>query len=87
MRRPGRFYRAIDALSQMLNVVLLDGDANESLSGRCDRQEWKTAERIIDAVFWWESSHCRLAYQADVQRARDVLREYVTRSSVIIPEN
>ena len=82
-----RLHRALDACSQLLNVVLLDGDANESISGRCYREEWETAERIINSVFFWESAHCRLAYYADVQRARDVLREYAARHGVAIKDS
>lgn len=83
---PNRLHRALDATSQLLNVVLLNGDANESISGRCYREEWETAERIINCVFFWEPAHCRMAYYADVQRARDVLREYATRHGVQITD-
>ena len=40
--RPSRLVRAGDALSQLANVLLLNGDANESISGRAHRQGCST---------------------------------------------
>ena len=71
-----RFHRLFDATSQWLNVLLLDGDANESISGRSYRQGWRTAERVVNWCFsWLEADHCRLAYLADVERARVLVKQ------------
>ena len=60
----------MDATSQWLNVALLNGDANESISGRAHREQWKTTEKIINTAFSaWEFEHCRKSYLADVDRA------------------
>lgn len=70
MSRPHYLLRLGDALSQLLNVAILNGDANESISGRAHREGWKTAERIIDTLFRpIGSAHCRTAYRADLSRA------------------
>lgn len=71
MLRPSYLIRAGDALSQLVNVLLLNGDANESISGRAHREGWKRAERTINRLLaWLEPDHCRAAYLADLERAR-----------------
>lgn len=76
MKRPNRFIRLGDAASQGLNVLLLDGDANESVSARCHREGWKTAERRIDRIIFWEREHCRKSHQADIDRAHELSARY-----------
>jgi len=74
--RPNYLTRLGDATSQWLNVALLNGDANESISGRAHREGWKTAERIIDWLLRpLGPDHCRTAYEADVARAFDLVKE------------
>lgn len=69
--------RVGDALSQLCNVVFLNGEANESISGRCYREGWKRAERFIDAVFSpFESRHCKNAFENDLQRAKELVQQY-----------
>jgi len=70
--RPNYLVRALDACSQLLNVVLLNGDTNESISGRSYREGW-LLEQLIDTVFFWEIGHCMNAYLADVARARNTV--------------
>lgn len=71
--RTGRAFKALDALSQLANVLCLprhhETDANESISARAHRMGWR-AERWIDALFFWQPHHCRTAYERDVARAR-----------------
>ena len=67
-----------DALSQLANVTLLpkssDTTANESISGRAYRKGWVRTEKIINFIFSpFEKNHCRLSYEADIQRAIDLL--------------
>lgn len=68
--------RALDACSQLLNVVVLGGDANESLSGRAYRQGWTEIEAAINALVFWEQDHCRRAFEADLERARVLIARY-----------
>lgn len=75
-----RLYKIGDALSQLGNVALLprhqDTNANESISGRAYRMNWKRTVKVIDWLFGpWEKDHCRLSYEADVQRAEELLRQ------------
>lgn len=77
MLRPPYLVRLGDALSQLANVMLLNGDANESISGRAHREGWMKAKRLIDAICApWELQHCRIAYLADVARAKKLIEEH-----------
>ena len=67
-----RYIRAGDAVSQLLNVLLLDGHPNESLSGRA----WRTQSRwyrVIDALFWFDHNHCQTSYKNDLEYAAQIL--------------
>lgn len=73
--RPVYLTRVFDALSQLLNVLVLDGDANESISGRSYRQGWTRTERTINALLFWDEDHCRVAYLSDIARASALLNK------------
>jgi len=73
--RPPWLIRLLDSVSQILNVLLLNGDANESISGRAYRENWAVAVRIIDAVMFLEPDHCRNAYLSDLARAYAIINE------------
>lgn len=67
-----RFIRIGDALSQLLNVLLLNGHPNESLSGRA----WRTQSvwyKVIDLLFWFDANHCKSAYNNDIEYAKSLL--------------
>ena len=70
--------RVGDALSQLLNVALFNGQANESLSGRSYRlrriPSWGYLYSFINSVFFWQEDHCKASYDADVTRAGQTLR-------------
>lgn len=73
-----RLIKIGDALSQLANVAFLPNheqtNPNESISGRAYRMGWKRTEKFINALFYlWEKDHCKLAYEADVIRARELL--------------
>lgn len=73
-----RLVKVGDALSQLMNVLLLprhrETTANESVSGRCHRMGWRTAEWVIDFLFMaWERDHCRKSHENDLERARQLL--------------
>ena len=61
------------SLSQLLNAVVFCGDCNETLSGRCYREERWWAVRIIDTLFFFQSEHCLNSHLADRIFARKVL--------------
>ena len=61
------------SLSQLLNAVVFAGDCNETLSGRCYREERWWAVRLIDGLFFFQSEHCLNSHLADRIFARKVL--------------
>lgn len=83
-----RALSALDAASQLLNVLLLpragDTNANESICGRCWREgtlegrggAWLSAQRVIDRVArrLGEDEHCKKSYLADLRRAAYYVR-------------
>ena len=61
------------ATSQWLNVVFLLGHANESISGRCYREPWPLAMKIVNKVFFWQVDHCKSAYTTDLKWAKEYI--------------
>ena len=70
------FVRLGDAVSQFINVLLLNGDPNYSISGESYRNNWKYAIKIIDFLFLpFETDHCKKAFEHDVLKAKLLLTE------------
>jgi hypothetical protein len=70
------FIKILDALSQLLNVILFNGEANHSISGDAYRFERKRLEWVINLIFTpFERDHCRVSHEADVRRAGQLLAE------------
>ena len=69
-----RIYRFLDSLSQILNVIFLNGDPNESISGRVWREQRWMAVKWINRLFFWQVEHCRGAYQTDLERSAQYLK-------------
>ena len=70
-----RIIKIGDAVSQFGNVIWPFWDhrettANESVSGRCYRED-RPFGRVIDLFFFWQKDprHCERAYLSDVERA------------------
>jgi hypothetical protein len=62
-----------DALSQLLNVIFLNGHPNESISGRA----WRTQSRwrfVIDTIFWFDQDHCKTSHENDLAYALELLK-------------
>ena len=57
------------ASSQFVNVLLMLGNSNESISGRAHREVWKV-KKIINAIFFWQIDHCKSAYTNDLKWAQ-----------------
>lgn len=75
--KTSRWVRIGDAISQGANVLLFDGEANESISGRAHREGWRKTERVINFLLAWkEPDHCRRAHEADVRRAHEWVKRY-----------
>lgn len=62
-----------DALSQLINVIFLNGHPNESISGRA----WRTKSvwyRVIDTILWFDKDHCKVSHENDIAYARELLK-------------
>ena len=71
------------ALDQFVNTLIPAkhegfGFADESISARCYRLRrstaWDRAQRLIDALFFWQDGHCRLSYEAECNRQQLPMR-------------
>jgi len=76
-----RLIKIGDACSQLTNVSFPfwpheDTTANESISGRAHREGRKKLKFIINTIFFLQEDHCKLAFDKDLQRARDLLSQY-----------
>lgn len=71
--------RVGDAISQLINTILFNGDPDESVSGRSyrsfklkesDNKIWVVTYYIAEALFWLRDRgiHCKLAYYEDIER-------------------
>ena len=83
MKRP--YWRRLgDSLSQLLNTVILNGDPDESTSGRCFRKgaiegnkAWLLLMKLIDILFYpFEKNHCHMAFLDDLTRAKIRLEQH-----------
>ena len=68
-----RLSNVFSALSQLANAAI-GGHPNESISGRSYREPWPRAMRVINAIFFWQSNHCRGAYMRDREWAEQYLQ-------------
>lgn len=65
--------RVLIAVDQLVNA-LLGGDPDETLSARAWRLEgqtkrWKVTRIFIDTLFFLQPSHCKQAYESEVNNA------------------
>jgi hypothetical protein len=66
-----------DALSQFLNVLLLNGDPNHSISGDAWRYNRHKTRAVLDFVFYlFEKDHCYKAHLHDVRKATKLSQEW-----------
>ena len=64
--------RVLVALDQLLNVVLLNGSEDHTISGRVGykamttkKRRWLILEKVINTLFWFQPNHCRLNIEHD----------------------
>lgn len=75
--RQSRIRRILDATSQLFNVIIFDGEANNSISGDAYRFKRERLRKFVDFLFSpWEKEHCRLAYEKDVYYACQLCKQY-----------
>ena len=63
---------AWSAMSQLANVLVLQGHPNESISGRCHREGW-WFKKVVNGIFFWQVDHCKSAYTNDLKWAKQYL--------------
>lgn len=66
------------ALDQFVNTLVWAegegfGKADETLSARAWRLKdrnwrWKTARKVIDAIFFWDKNHCQTSFESELNR-------------------
>jgi hypothetical protein len=63
-----------DGLSQLVGFALLyTRNPNQSISGRAFEHylDGRPIDRtVINALFFWQSDHCRMAWETDEERAK-----------------
>jgi len=69
-----------DATSQFLNVLLLNGDPNHSISGDAWRFKRHKTRAVLDFLFRpFEADHCFKAHIHDIQKATKLAQEWNNR--------
>ncbi|WP_430010336.1 hypothetical protein [Methylophaga lonarensis] len=70
-------FRIAAWLSQGLNVILLGGHEDETVSARAYRSQnrlrWLIVYRALNFVFFWQFDHCRESHERDRRRAKELL--------------
>ena len=74
MRHPDGFQFLV-ALDQLINTLTPNGYADETLSSRAYRHAAIKKDRrwpmwLIDHLFFWQSEHCKSAYESEVERSQ-----------------
>ena len=61
------------AIDQLLNVLLCNGEPDETMSSAVYRMErdgrfWGFMRPVIDRLFWFQPNHCKKAYESELLR-------------------
>lgn len=63
--------------SQTVNVWILNGHPDETVSARAHRQQdkcrWRIVRQVTNSLFFWQQDHCYTSYAQDVHRAQKIL--------------
>ena len=72
MSRKSYILRLLISVDQFVNVLLLNGDEDHTISGRVGYKaystgdwKWKLAEKIIDTLFFFDERHCYSSIEWD----------------------
>lgn len=74
MRHPDGFQFLV-AVDQLINTLIPNGYADETLSSRAYRHAAIKKDRrwpmwLIDNLFFWQTEHCKSAYESEVERSQ-----------------
>jgi len=65
-------------ISQTLNLFLLFGHHDMTISARCyinrNKKGWRHAYIYINCLFFWQLDHCKSSFEADVKFAEEILK-------------
>lgn len=69
------FLRLALAFDQLLNVLLCNGEPDETMSSAAYRMErdgrfWGFMRPVIDRLFWWDPNHCYESYRSELSRSQ-----------------
>ena len=73
MKKPKPYYfRLLLAIDQLFNVLILNGSEDHTISGHvgykaiyCGNWYWLVAEKIINAIFFFDKDHCFTSIEWD----------------------
>ena len=73
LRLKHRLQQTLIAVDQLANAMLAGGWADETLSARAwrldgSKRRWSIARRVIDALFFWQKTHCQAAWYSEQKR-------------------
>lgn len=68
-----RLSRLGGAISQAVNVLVFNGNPNESLSARAWRERRTGWIKWIDRLVFWEPRHCEKSHNTDVAWAQQII--------------
>lgn len=76
----GWAFQVLIAIDQLLNVVVCNGYADETMSAHCYRMElegkpWGFMRPVIDRIMFFQPNHCREAYESEVLRLQSPISE------------
>jgi len=73
----GWLLRVAAGMSQTINLFLLFGHHDQTVSARCyvNRYKlgWQQAYWMINGLFFWQEDHCHDSFVRDIQFAQEVL--------------
>jgi len=72
-----QIFRIAAWLSQGVNVILLGGSEDMTVSARChvnqNQPKWSTTRKVLNAIFFWQEDHCKTSFAQDEKHAIEVL--------------
>lgn len=68
----------VSLFSRFLNAAVFGGSTHQTLSARAFIEPWPRLRRFINALFFWQDNHCRIAWQREVENARKTLQRAKT---------
>lgn len=72
-----QFVRIAAWLSQGINVLLLGGHQDQTLSARLfinrNKKYWRIGHKVVNIIFFWEDDHCYKSHMKDIEWARELL--------------